>query len=104
MSRRFTPKTPAGEEFFTFNFVKELDAGETILSSVWTITVKDGVDPNASAMLSGSPTINGTKVTQKIIGGVDGVQYCLTCLATTSGPEKIPLFDTFWVRSSCAQL
>jgi len=100
----FSPKTPAAEEFFGFNFVKQLPAGETISSAEWTITVKQGVDPNPSAMLSGSPVISGTKVTQKIVGCVDGVQYCLTCTATTNGPEKIPLFDTLWVRVACAQL
>jgi len=100
----FSPKTPSAEEFFGFNFVRQLDAGETIQSAVWSITVKQGTDPNPSAMLSGTAIINGTKVSQKVIGGLDGVQYCLTCLATTSGPEKIPLFDTLWVRSSCAQL
>jgi hypothetical protein len=103
MSKGFSPKTPAGEEFFTLNFVRELAPNETILSAEWTVAVMQGVDANPSAMLSGSPVIVGTKVSQKLIGGVDGVQYCLTCVATTTGPQKIPLFDTLWVRASCAQ-
>ena len=100
----FSPKTPSAEELFGLNFIRQLDAGETILSAEWSVTVLQGVDANPAAMLSGPAIISGTKVSQKLIGGVDGVQYCLTCLATTSGGEKIPLFYTLWVRTSCAQL
>lgn len=100
----FSPKTPSAEELFGFNFILQLPAGVTIASAQWIVTVLKGVDANPSAMLSGNPIINGTKVSQKIIGGLDGVQYCLTCIATTSDGEKIPLFASLWVRASCAQL
>lgn len=100
----FSPSTVGAEEFFTFNFVRELPAGAAILSAVWTVTVKQGVDPNPANIKVGNPVINGTKVSQKIVPLVNDVQYCFTCIATTDSPEKIPLSDTVWVRSACAQL
>jgi len=100
----FSPKTPSAEELFGLDFVLQVAPGVTISSAVWTITVKQGTDPSPSAMLSGAAIIQGTKVSQKIIGGLDAVQYCLACLATTSDGEKIQLFDTFWVRTPCSQL
>ncbi|HZF19499.1 MAG TPA: hypothetical protein VE008_07310 [Burkholderiales bacterium] len=99
------PKQPAAEEYFGFDFVRQLAVGEAILSAVCTLVVVDGAgDPNPGAMLSGAPVISGTKVSQKIIGGVGGTRYCFTILATTDGPEKIPLSDTFWVQAPCSQL
>lgn len=100
----FSPKTPSAEELFAFNFILQIPSGVTIASAQWIVTVLQGVDANPSAMLSGNPIINGFKVSHKIIGGLDGVQYCLTCIATTSDGEKIPLFASLWVRASCAQL
>lgn len=40
-----------------------------------TVTVLSGSDGNPEAILSGSPTISGTKVLQFVVGGVDGVTY-----------------------------
>lgn len=99
----FSPaKKPSERESFAFNFAQLLPAGVTIASAVWTVTVVQGTDSNPSAMVSGSPLIQGSKVSQLIIGGVDGVEYCLSCQATFSDGQKPILCDTLWVRAACA--
>jgi hypothetical protein len=100
----FSPKTPTDEEYFAFNYGRILPAGVTIVSAEFFMTVIDGVDANPSAMLSGAPVIVGLKVFQRVIGGVDGVKYCLKCRATTSESpaQKIELHDDFRVELACA--
>jgi hypothetical protein len=51
---------------------------------VTTATVFSGTDASPSAIVSGSTTISGTTVTQKITAGVTGVIYDVLCTVTTS--------------------
>lgn len=103
----FSPKHPDSREFFAFRYAKELAnfPGVTIVSAVWTALQIDAdgdeVDPDPSAMISGGAGVNGDKVSQLIIGGVDGVKYCLQCIATLSDDQEIPKAADVWVRKSC---
>jgi hypothetical protein len=45
------------------------------------IEVVQGTDASAASMLSGSPQIVGTKVLQRVTGGVAGNEYNLRCTA-----------------------
>lgn len=69
---------------YVFDFASQLAVGETLSSATASCTVYSGTDAAPSTLLSGSATISGTKVTQKVAGGTAGVTYILTILATTS--------------------
>lgn len=103
----FTPKDPDSREYFAFRYAKELAnfPGVTIASAVWEATQVDAeadeVDPDPSAMLSGSAGISGDKVSQLIIDGVENVQYCFSCAATLSDGQVIVKSATVWVRAAC---
>lgn len=54
----------------------------TVLSATVTVTVRQGTDANPSAMLVGLPQVVGTRVTQMVTGGLNGVMYEITIAAT----------------------
>jgi hypothetical protein len=97
----FDPKTLQEEDSFAFDFTDLLATGETITSALITIDVISGVDANPSAMIAGSPTIAGAFVSVKLIGGVEGVLYCIHCLATCSTGLKKELKGDLRVRADC---
>jgi hypothetical protein len=61
------------------DFAKRLNVnlGVGLVSPVVTAEVLEGVDASPSAILSGSPSIEGTKVKQFVIAGLNGVTYKL---------------------------
>lgn len=58
--------------------------GIVITSATVTVAVLTGEDPNPSAMLIAAPVIRGTRIRQKITGGLSGVIYVFTFSVTTS--------------------
>lgn len=92
MVQRFSPKDPVEVILVTFDYSDVLGiTGETITSTAWSISVYDGVDPSPQTMLSGSGTFNNTSASNYIQGGVDGVTYLLSCVATTNSGETLKL-------------
>lgn len=83
------PKASTAQLFIPFNFVSELSAADQLDSATVTATVWSGTDSNPSAIISGGVvfSFNNKIASQKIIGGVAGVIYLLTCTAVslTSG-------------------
>lgn len=79
----FGPKVAAQQLLLSFDFISYLSGSEIISTPVVTCTVWSGVDANPSAMISGSATVSGSIATQKVIGGVPGVIYYLTCQVST---------------------
>jgi hypothetical protein len=66
------PSVVTGEtKIFSINFGPEtgLVPGDTILSCSASISVASGVDPNAAALIDGTPYINGLFVSQILSGG-----------------------------------
>lgn len=85
-SRLVLPTKTAAETIsVTFPFLSQVPAGETISSATVTCAVYSGTDASPSSLISGSDTITGTNVIQKITGGVEGVIYYLVAEAVTSG-------------------
>lgn len=80
----FSYKITTETELFNFNFAAALGSTETISSTSCTVEVKEGTDSNPTAILSGSPTVNGSIVTQKLTGGINGVTYRVEMSATTN--------------------
>ena len=84
----FSPKRVDEDWVIGFNFVGRLASGETISTATCTATVFAGTDASPSSIISGSTTTTGTKVTQLIVDGVDGVTYQVQCAITTSSSQK----------------
>ena len=80
----FDAKQAGSTEPRVFDFTSRLAVGETISTSVVTAAVYSGTDSGPSAVIIGSATSSGARVTQTLTGGVVGVIYKLTCTITTS--------------------
>jgi len=84
MSGVFSYKLTTENELFTFDFSPIIASGEVINTAACVVQVKDGSDPNPSAILVGSPAISGAQVVQRVYGGLNGVTYRLEMTVTTS--------------------
>lgn len=73
----------------TFEFLDELDWGDTIVSADVICTVAIGVDPNPEFVLRQDKGVFPTEVTQKVRNGLPGVFYRLVCLATTASGKVL---------------
>ena len=80
----FSGKFVSETKTLTFDFLSLLAIGESISTASVSAAVYSGTDSSPSSLISGSATITGSKVTQKITGGVVGVVYLVTCSVTTS--------------------
>jgi hypothetical protein len=103
MASSFTYKTIDENELFTFNYSQVLQPAESITSAVCNVFVIDGVDPNPSAILSGTPVISNANVSQRILGGLAEVTYRLEMVATTnygnvySAIGDLPVYNVYQV-------
>lgn len=104
---------PAGVRIpLSFDFTAYLESGETVASAEVAVTVHNtGVDDHPENLLDGSPQVilDGTTVRQhctgatggaRATGGLDGVDYAVTCVATTSNARKVPLVSILPVRNA----
>lgn len=92
MSREtFGAKSSAETIKQVFDFVSRLAVSETISTAAVTATVHSGTDASPSSLISGSASISGTKVTQTLTAGIEGVTYLLTCTVTTSAGQTLIL-------------
>lgn len=89
----YTEKRVTEREIISVDFTDDLAIGETILSAVWTCSVKIGTDPAANAMISGTATIVGPIVSTLLIDGLAGVHYYPICTITTSLGQRLVLPD-----------
>jgi len=100
MAETFSYKITTENKLLSFDFIQVLSTGETITSGVTTVTVKDGTDPSPSSIISGNSIISGTKVSQRVIGGLSGVTYRLVMTITTSASNTfvavgdLPVYST----------
>lgn len=97
LGRDFSPQEITESESFGLDFVNDLDATEELQSSVWIMTVVDGVDPTPHKRLEGpsmvvaprdSPNQMKTATIQRIGGLMPDVTYvvraeCITTLGNT---------------------
>jgi len=85
MSQSFSYKLTTENEQFTFDFSNVLGSTETISGTpAVAITVKEGTDPSPSSMLLGVALVSGSRVAQRIYGGLDQVTYTIAVTITTS--------------------
>lgn len=85
-------KRPAERVTVRFRFGRELGTGVSLSpGATVTATVRKGVDPAPAALVPEAAVISGTDVLVRVVGGLDGVQYLLTCLAPTSDGNLLQL-------------
>ncbi len=99
VGRDFDPANPTEDEIYSLDFVNELSTGET-LTSVYsvTFTVFQGTDADPSSHLSGSASIVGTVVSQRVAYLTSGVTYTLAFTVLTSLNNYITLFSRIACR------
>ncbi len=66
-----------------FDFTGQLFPEESLAWATVAAAVYSGTDANPSSLISGSAVIDGGKVTQKLVGGVQGTTYALGCSVST---------------------
>lgn len=76
---------------YPVDFISSLAPGETINTSIVSVSVYAGIDPNPSAMITGTPTQSGTVVNQGITGGLLGNIYELLYKVTTSLNQTVEI-------------
>jgi hypothetical protein len=82
---RWPFKDPQEAFACAFDFALELIEGETLTGTPSiTVAVTDGTDASPASLKAGAPVIEGGRVLQRLVGGVAGVTYSLTCIASTS--------------------
>lgn len=92
VGRDFTIFDPTETRTLAFDFVRDFRPGETIVSSVWTITLRDGTDPDPAAHLIGISTNLGTVSSHVVSGLVPNTIYILKADAVTSLGNTISLY------------
>jgi len=84
----FDPKLLGETKTYQADFTSDLALGETISIATFTATTYSGTDASPSSIISGSATISGAVVSQKITGGVLGVIYELLCTVITNAGQS----------------
>lgn len=99
----FSPKYVDEDDVFRFDFSRLLSTGELLSNPIITASVVYGIDLSPAGIISGVPSIQGSKMLQKIIDGIAGVKYCLKAEAdTNSTPTRhLILVGTVLVRAAC---
>lgn len=101
--RDFPPADPGESEPYSFDFVKDLEAGEVITGANWTCIVaedSEGTDDDPSSRIgTGAPDNSGTFTRQVVAGLLPGVKYVLEATVTTSLGKTVSL----WSHVECNQ-
>lgn len=74
------------DEVYAFDYVNDLETGETITAAAFEITMATGggEDPDPQSHAIGDAVIDATICSQRIAGLLPGKKYVIRCLATTS--------------------
>ena len=92
MIKMWPEKRSAEAVTVTFRFARDLPAGVALAPGASVvITVRKGADAVPQAMLAGVPSVSGSDVLARIMGGLDGVQYLVTCIADTEAGDRLQL-------------
>lgn len=87
----------SGEEYpLSFDFSAELG---TLVEASISVIVLFGEDSNPDAILSGLLTLSGKSALQRIVGGVPGCVYRITCTASDATTSKYSLSGILTVLS-----
>lgn len=94
----FDPKDPAETVTLAFEFAALTD---TPSAPEVTVTRHAGTaDASPSAILSGSPTVSGTKILQDVTAGTAGADYLLRCQVSAPDGSVYVLAGVLPVRTA----
>jgi hypothetical protein len=91
-------KQPWEERLLEFDAITALSTGDSVASVDSIKVFFNGLEQ--AAMISGSPSIVGSKVRQKIVGGIDGNNYVIRVRIITTNGDKIEDEITLKVRDT----
>src|SRR5687768_12627571 len=91
------PKDPTEEITLSFDYSAR---GSQASNASVSVRLMEGIDSDPSAMLSGAPQYDGALVLQKVIGGVRGCKYKVSCYAKV-GNDKLLIEAVLSVGSFC---
>lgn len=94
----FSPKDPSEIVDLGFDFAALTSAPTSPVVSAAHHSGTDDAAP--SAILSGSPSVVGAVVVQRVIGGVAGADYLLRCQVDTAAGERFILAGVLPVRAA----
>lgn len=83
------PKAASETRIIIADLASAMNAGDALSSATVTCSLWSGVDASPSSVISGSATVSGTKVTQKVTGGVEGNIYILTFSGVTAATATV---------------
>jgi hypothetical protein len=99
-AKRLEEKDPGETVPLSWDFTDDIaDIGDfTITTATIEVSVdrslSRGTDPTPSALLNSSPQIDGFVVAQSITGGLDGVDYKVTCKAQIDSTPVSTIYKT----------
>jgi hypothetical protein len=96
VGRDFDPADTGESERFTFDFINDLEKGDTITGVVWSceVAAKSALpDPTAPSRVDGPAEYLGTRTSQRISGLLAGVTYALTATVTTNKNDIVMLWS-----------
>lgn len=102
VGRDFSPADEGESENYSFDFVKDLAEGETIVGSTWYCTVaedSEAPDEDAADHVAVPASYSGTLTTQHVSGLVAGVKYVLQAVVETSAGNTVSL----WSYAPCGE-
>lgn len=89
------PKRASGHVFPPFDFLPQMNAGDTLSGVVVTITVWSGVDAAPAGVWDGSAAISGSIVSPGLQAGVAGVIYLIKVQVNATGGKVLVLEALF---------
>lgn len=89
LNLEFPAKVTSSTIILKADFAALVDVGVTLSAPVVTATVYSGTDASPSSIISGSASVSGTIVSQKITAGTEGVTYTLVWQATSSDGQTL---------------
>jgi phage gp36-like protein len=98
MTTKWIDKDPGDSIVVEFDF----SASATGLTGTPTIAVQVSdalADPTPADILSGTVTVVGTTVRQRIVGGITGLDYFLQCTAVSSNGDTLTIESILPVRA-----
>jgi len=96
------PKPPESTEYFSLDLTRQLSKDDSIAAARCAIEAMNGADPGAGDMLIGETTIDGSIVTQGVMGGTYGFRYRLIFTIETALGETLTLDGDFLVGNAGA--
>lgn len=95
-------KLQTEEVTIEFDMLSRLKVGETVATAATSAVVWSGTDPTPNSIISGLPTISNSIVLQKVVAGLPGVIYLISCSVRTSNNNILINESKLAIRPSSA--